>query len=324
MAKRRQVKRSRLALVILGGILVSLIVVAGVFGISRLIGDIINDDNTSEKENENVEPVKPADDASSKDIEITKGSYKVYEDDTDKLGFNFIVAELTFKAENSINFDLNKLQTSEKINLGDVDKYLNKLNDNGYNTAKLNITRKIQSQENKYTCYVFIPYTTDSITLGVYNLIDTSRIDYDLTENVNVVTSLKVESEEEIVIDETSINVLGSYEADMMFHNDEQYPLAGNVRVYAFSLDINSVDAKTNVIESAQFIPDGSEKTYKALDEGYRDSSFENIIGKELKEGDRYALYFEIYSVDDVSYEGKLIVKFKNNDKLVELSTTMR
>lgn len=323
MAKKRQVKTSRLILVIFGSILAALIVVAGVYGISRLISDIIDDDNSNNSE-QNVEPVKPTEDVSTNDIEIIKGDYKVYEDDTDKLGFNFLVAELTFKAENSINFDLNKLQTSEKINLGDVDKYLNKLTDNGYNISKLNITSKIQSQENKYTCYVFIPYTTDSITLGVYNLIDTSRIDYDLTKNVNVVTSLKVETEEEIVIDETSISVLGSYEADMMFHNDEQYPLAGNVRVYAFSLNINSVDAKTNVIESAQFIPDGSGNTYKALDEGYKDSSFDNVINKELHEGDRYALYFEIYSANDVSYDGKLIVRFKNNDKLVELSTTMQ
>lgn len=323
MAKKRKVKSSRLALVIVAGLVISLLVVAGIYGVSRLVVNLFDDNQTNNEPNNNVVIEEDDDEDIDNSINISLEDYKVYEDDTDKLGFNFIVAEMTFKGESSISFDLNKLQTSEKINLKDVSKYITKLNEQGYNISKLNIATDIKSNENKYTCYVFIPYTTDSLSLGLYNLTDASRIDFDVSKNVNYITSLKIEEDNEIVIDETSISVSGSYQSDVMLHNDSQYPLAGNIKVYVFSLSVNSIDTNTNVIESAKFVPDSSSTTYEALDSGYRDLSIDNIIDKPLKVGDKYALFFEVYSSDDISYDGKLIIKFKNNDKLVELSTTL-
>lgn len=329
MAKKRKLNVGRLVLIILICILIVLLVAAGVFGLARLVSNLFdnNSSNTTNNNNNNQQVIIDGngdDQVNSENVEITLKNYKVYEDDTDKLGFNFVIAEMKFEADNFVRFDLNKLQTSEKINLGDVSKYKEKLIENGYNINKLNTVTKIDSQESSYTCYIFIPYTTDSINLGVYNLLDAKRIDINVTKNTNYVTSLKIDSDDQIIIDDTSINVSGCYQSDLMTHNGEPYYYPNSIKIFTFTLNVNSVSLNSNKIVSAKFVADGYDTAFEAMSEGYRDLSIDNIIGKTLNANDKYALFFEVYSNDDISYDGKLIIKFENNDNLVELSTTLQ
>lgn len=322
MARRRKVKKGRLALVIIVGIAALLLIIFGIFSFARLVSNLFSDSNTHQTI---TQPITNEVAVENNDIKINLDNYKVYEDDTDRLGFNFVIGEFSFKSDSNIYFDLSKLQTSEKINLANVSDYTKKLSDNGYNVSNLNIqTGVIQSNENKYKCYLFIPYTTDSITLGVYNLIDTTRIDIDLTKNTNIVTSLKIGTEEQIVIDDTSISVSGCYQSDLMVHNDVPYNYPNSIKIYTFNLKVNSVDQSTNKIVSAKFVPNNSSETFVAMSSGYHDLSVDNIIDKELSPGDKYALFFEVFSSDDISYEGKLIIEFENNSQLVELSTVLQ
>ena len=50
-----------------------------------------------------------------------------------------MVAELSFDSKDKISFNLNDLQTSEKVSLGNVSKDLDKLEENGYKVSKLGI-----------------------------------------------------------------------------------------------------------------------------------------------------------------------------------------
>ena len=322
MANRRKVKKGRLAIVIIVFVVVLLLISAGIYGLAKLVSNLFGDDNPVTIVNK---PTVNETNNNTNDIKITLDNYKVYEDDTNSLGFNFVVGEFTFKSDSNVYFDLSKLQTSEKINLGNVSDYTRKLIDNGFNVSNLNVqTGVIQSNENKYKCYILIPFKTDSITLGVYNLIDTTRIDIDLTKNTNYVTSLKIGTDEKIQIDETSITVSGCYQSDLMVHNDMPYNYPASIKIYTFNLTVNVVDQTANRIVSAKFVPNNSSDTFEAMSSGYHDLSVDNIIGKDLSVGDKYALFFEVFSSDDISYEGKLIIEFENNSKLVELSTILQ
>ena len=175
MAKRRKLRIDRILTLML--ISVSLIGVF-VFGgkkIYSLLKEKMND-------NEIVDPVPVATD---ENVKLSLQNYKIYKDDSNELGFSFIVAQFNFTGENGISFDLGNLQTSEKIILNNTAKYLNELEEKGYKISKLNIVNNVVSVENSYACNLFIPYKTDNDSLRVMNSIDTTWTEFDLNKNIN-------------------------------------------------------------------------------------------------------------------------------------------
>ena len=73
-------------------------------------------------------------------------------------------------------------------------------------------------------------------------------------------------------------------------------------------------------------MPSLSGYEYEALDESYKSYKIDNIIGKTLKSGDEYALFFELYrnGNEEINYDGVLRIKFSDSDKWVEIPTTLR
>ena len=119
MAKRRKVRIDRILTLLL--ISVSLIGVF-VFGgkkIYSLLKEKMND-------NEIVDPVPVATD---ENVKLSLQNYQIYKDDSNELGFSFIVAEFMFTGENGISYDLGNLQTSEKILLNNTAKYFHLLSE---------------------------------------------------------------------------------------------------------------------------------------------------------------------------------------------------
>lgn len=306
MAKRRKIRFDRLLLIIL---LAVLIILALFFGIKGLIGLLNKDDKPSDKPN----PVIPV----SQTIEINLGNYEVYEDKDDKLGFNFVVAELNFKDDKAIAYDLSNLITDETIKLNDIYSYQKKMNINSYDYNLLNTTVDIISNENELKAKVFIPYTKAKDLLTITDSISGKSIPIDLKANKADIDSIKYTStSSEIKTQSYDLKVSNAYQASLMTHNGEEYDCS-MLTIYAFDLTVNSIKEGTRIV-SGEFVQDGTNEKYEAYDSSYSGKKA-NIIDRELKVGDTYSLYFEVYSnIDDKPrYEGKITIKFNDGSSAV-------
>lgn len=305
MAKKRKIKYDRLLLIILLGVL---IIIGLIFGIKGLIGLFNKEDEPS-----NNNPVITV----SKTIEIDLVNYEVYEDKDDKLGFNFVVAELSFKDDKEIAYDLSNLITDEATKLNDIYSYQKKMNINSYDYNLLNTTVDIISDKNELTTRVFIPYIKVKDLLTITDSISGKSIPIDLKVNKVDIDSIKYKSSSsEIKTSSYDLKVSSAYQASLMTHNGEEYD-ASVLSIYAFDLTVNSIKEGTRIV-SAEFIQDGSTDKYEALDSAFQGKK-ENIIEHDLKVGDTYSLYFEVFSyVDDKPrYEGKITIKFNDGSSAV-------
>ena len=144
MSKKRKVRIDRIIILALLGILVT--VLLG-FGVYKLIDYVIETHSEAKKPDpiDNQGPVETND-----DVKISLVDYEVYLSEEDKYDFNFIIAELNFKGKDPVSFDLGNLQTSEKVHLNDVSKYLNTLNEKGYHIDKLDYVTSVVSDQKEY------------------------------------------------------------------------------------------------------------------------------------------------------------------------------
>jgi len=322
MARKRKVRIDRIIILILSFVLICLLVVAGIFTLRKFFN---TDTNNSSNSNTNEITNNPDKEDKSKVVNLKVNTHNVFKDTSNTYDFGFIVAEITFASEDNISFNLNNLQTGEGIKLGDVKSYVNRLDANGYNLANMNIKYDISSQENSYTCNIFIPFETDATTLFVYNTIDKSIVLQADLDEFKTFSSLKLETGGDIEIDETNVvYVSDSYITDTLIHVNEPYTYPSATKIYKFEITVKSIDNNLTKIVSAKFIPNSSEKPIEALDEDYYDATSENIINKTLQAGDMYALFFEVFNTDDLNIDGKLVLEYENYDKLVEIDGVLQ
>lgn len=310
MARNSKVRTDRIIILILVTILIALVIALGIIKGIDLLSD------NKKKDNHNDTPVTET----TSGVTVSKGDYTVYIDDDNKLGFNFIVAELTFKANEPISFELSNLQTSEKINLGDVSKQIKALEIDGYDIKKLNIsTSGISSNENVAKARVFIPFTTKDYSLAIYNSIDASKIEFDLSENNVLATSLKLsDSSAEVEVGSNRLSISKSYVSSSMQHNGERYPIPTNVKVYTFEVTV--LDIKENAsIEDAIYIENGTSNEIHCYSAEYSAVDCDNILGKKLSSGLTGGLFFDVISDDNSVHPGTLLVKFSNDEKWIEI-----
>lgn len=317
MAKKKKVKVDRIIILVLAAIL---ILGAFGFGLYKLFGLLFADKQEQQQQEviPNVETVE--------DVKLNLKDYVVYIDDTDELGFSFVVAKINFKADKNIQFDLNDLQTSEKISLGSVNKYKQILTERGYSLDELKIDSYISAESNDVTANIFIPYKTGASSFSVYNSKNpATNISFDLDKNNKIITSLKFDTEENIVIDNTSVRVESCFISTIMKHNDEEYEIPSSIRIFTFIVCVDSVDDNVSITD-AYFIKDGDSEDQKieAMSSDYRSINEENIIGKKLTAGKEGALFFEGYSRDEEpNYAGSLMIKFSNSEDWVKISTKL-
>ena len=308
--KKRKVRVDRIIILIL-----TLILVLGIlgFGVYKLFGLFFND---YKKENNTPTVVVTTD-----GVDVSLIDYRVYKDDTNDLGFNFIIAELGFKANEPISFEFKNLQTSEKIYLDDVSKYINKLDMEGYNVTKLELSNSgVSSSDNQTTAKVLIPFNTDADNLSVYNALNASKLEFDLTKNNYLVTSLKLsDSNTEIEVGTTKVSITNAYISDFMLHNSEPIELGSYTKIYSFEITVFEAEEGSKITD-ALFILKGSEDEIKCWGHEYQSIDMENLIDKELKAGTKGGLFFEVNSNENVVAEGTLLIKFSNEDKWIEVT----
>lgn len=268
----------------------------------------------------------PTDVIDSKEISVNVKEYTIYEDNLDELGFNFLVATLEFTTDaDSIYIDLNDFVTSERTYLGQIDYYTSKLSSLTYDYNKLNISSVIKADTNKCTANILIPYTNAKGELKVYY--DSEVLKFALDDFVAAETLKPGKEIKDNVIkdDQTDkeVYVSGSYLSTMMLHNGVDYD-ASAISVYTFKITVSKINDNVK-IEDAIFIKEGSAYEYEALGADYSSVKIDNIIGKTLKKGDTYALFFELYRNGDenINYDGVLRIKFTDSDLWVEIPTTL-
>ena len=311
----RRVRVDRLIILLLA---IALLLLGLGFGVYKLF-DYFMTPSSNNKPTPSVDP-KPVN--TTDGIKVSLGEYDVYIDDTDSLGFNFIVAQLKFEAENPISFDLGNLQTSEKIYLNNVSKYINTLEEKSYRINNMGIVNSVVSNDKNYTCKVFIPYTTDSSSLRLLNSQDQSMMEIDLSKNNNLVTSLKLDSDKEIVVGDTNIRVSKSYISTMMMHNGEEFDASG-LNYYTFDIYVEKIEDNIKITD-AIFIRNSDGLQQNCLNNEYQSVKAENCLNKILKTGDNGALFFEFSGRDSGNNtDGVLMIQLSNSSEWVKISTIL-
>lgn len=313
MANRKRVRADRIIILVLASLLILGVII---FGITKLVGLFFSSDD------KDVPTKQPVVTETIDDLSISLKDYVIYTDDTGDLGFDFAIATFNFKANEPISFELKNFQTSEKINLNNIDKYINKLELAGYSLSKLDInTSGISSTENNVDAKLFVPFTTNSDNLSIYNLLNKKKFDIDISSNKIPATALKLENNNtQIEVGTTKVSVTNAYISDNMLHQDQPYELASSMKVYTFEITVT--EAQDNVtITDATFIEKGNNYENKCLNSEFKSIDMENILDKNLKAGTKGGLFFEIYSNENTVGDGTLLIKFSNSDKVVEIST---
>ena len=317
MNKKRKMRVDRIIILFL--ILAILILGLG-FGIYKLLDSLLDRRGNNEPKTPVVvdpEPVK-----TSEGVKVAMNDYDVYIDDTDSLGFNFVIAELRFTADDPISFDLGNLQTSEHIYLNNVSKYINTLTEKSYKVSDLGIVNTVVSNSNDYTCKVFVPYTTESSSLRLLNSEDASMIEFDLTKNNKYVTTMKFNTDQEIVIGETNIRVSKSYISTMMTHNGEEYDASG-LNYYTFNIYVDKIEGDIKIVD-AIFVRNNSDEQLHCLNNEYQSVKVSNCLNKTLIQGENGALFFEESGKGgNTDFDGFLMLMLSNSSDWVKVPTTL-
>lgn len=311
MARKKKVRADRVIILVLAFIL---IIGVAFLGVSKLIGLFSDKDDTSV-------PTKPINIETVSNIKVTCDNYNIYYDETKELGFDFIIAELKFEANEPVSFDFKNLQTSEKIYLNDVNDYKKKLELASYDIGKVGVDSisAIVSDNNTMTAKVFIPFTTTADNLSLYNSVDASKIDFDLTKERIPVTVIKLDNTDtQVEVGTTKVSITNAYVSSFMLHNDEPYDLGSTTQMYSFEITV--LEAQDNVkITDAIFIENGSDEEIHCKASEYHSIDMNNIFGVNLTKGTVGGLFFEVNSTDENVHDGKLLIKFSNSDKYFEL-----
>ena len=303
--KRRKVKYDRLFLVIF---VIVLFVVALVFA-SIAFAKYLNKDDS----NDNAVDV-----VDNKNTIIEILDYQVYEGESADLNFNFVVANIKFKNDDGINYDLSNLVTNENIKLNDIYMYQKELNVN-YDFSLLDTTIDVVSSEKEYMCNIFIPYTTNDGLVTINDEISGNVLKIDTSKNKKDISLIKRSADEDgnVVIDSNNYNLSVSrcYISDMMLHNGEDFN-ASALNFYTFNITVNSIDADVKVVDAIFNRETGD--SFSCLDASYDSVKIDNIIDKSLNVGDTYALFFDISSngEEELNFKGTITLKFSDDTEI--------
>ena len=316
MTRKRKVRIDRIIILILSSILVAGIIGFGVYkGVSFIFSRISTEDKP---QNEIVEPVETV-----QGTKVSLVDYQVYKSDTENIGFDFIIAQLQFDSDAPVSFDLGNLQTSEKIYLNKVSKYIDTLEEKSYKISKLDIVSQVVSDQNSYVCKIFIPYTTDSYSLRILNSSDASMIEFDLNKNVNDISTLKFETDQNIDIGNTNVTVSSCSVSTMMLHNGMEYQVPATMNVYTFNIHVNTIEGNV-MITDARFVRESSDEVISCMDETYESVKVANCLNKKLEIGENGALFFEASANGSgPDYSGSLMLMFSNGTDWVKIPTIL-
>ena len=302
---------------ILGTIILILIILILVLVLIIIIKNNLSLDSDTKKEdtpsNELIKTTDNPQETINETITISCEDYDVYFDD-DVLGFNFIIAKLSFDSTSStLYYDLANLTTSEKIKLDSCEFYLSKIQSFNYDLSEFNLlNNQFSSDGSHMSGNVFIPFTDNKGNLSVYN---GEEIKFDLSKNNHNINELFYDIKtEDIKTEKYDISVSNSYEEFEFVKSGEPFacPLA-----LVFELSVNSISSKNVYVEAAKYIPDGASFEIDAMDDQIDSYKIVNVLNKKLKSGDTYGLFFQIS--EQTNRKGRIMVKMSDSENWIEL-----
>lgn len=276
-------------------------------------------------------PEKPDETGSLSQVQVDLVEYTTY--CFDDLNFDFIIAKIRVKAEDSINISLDHFITSEGIALDDIDSYLSILDSNNLYVGKQRVQFELLSTESSMVANIFIPVKDKKAK--------TVTVSTDFNRKNNLVFSLETATgtkemlgyhAEDVITDgktyELKIsNVIDVTGEDLYITengNSNQEFYSSSTRIYAFYVDAVSLWGDEVVIEDARYVTD-SQIEFNALDGRYSTMKRDNIIGKAIKEAESAPILFMTlnYEENPIIYQGTLKIKIKGQDKWIEIRLSL-
>lgn len=311
------------------GIVLSLLIIAVLIGFifrGELFGNKESSGNLPHGESAQPETKDPAD-TQATGVRAALKTWDVYR--LDDLDFDFVIAVLSVEVPADKAVALDHFRTDEGISLGSVSSYAKELEEHSYYLGRRNVMFSLVPGKEKYDAAVFIPLK-DSSKENLILSCDLEGIeDMKIDLAKNVVTdgsSLYVSaSQGEVISDEESYSLTVSRALDItdeMFYMVDseggrmQYRIPSANRVYAFEITAHALGSDSVVITDAEFIPDGFEEGYYAMDGSIRSMKETNIIGRSILTEDSGFLFFEVYGPEysPVTYHGVLFLYLEGQD----------
>ena len=313
---KRKVRWSRIAIL---AVLLALLV-AGVFALVRFL---------QPKDPERPDPtptpsVQPSE-TPAESLQIDLMDYQLYR--PEELDFSFAIARFRFKDDKAIDFALERLSTEEDVNLADVSTYVKRLEEKSYYLGRENVVYSVRSNESEALVSLFIPYRKSSGTLTITDSVSGKTFSLDLDREVQEVSGLKYKTGGEIKADEYVFYISDAYTSNMMTRDGEEYTTPATIKIYTFRIEARYIPATGAVISKAEFVPEGYEESFEALDGTYASArrGDQSVIGKTLLAGESGALFFEIFNPEEegITYEGKILITLSDYPGTIEVATTL-
>ncbi len=281
------------------------------------------------------ESTDPAD-TGKKSVRAALKTFDVYR--LDDLDFAFVIAILDIESPEHQTVTLDHFRTDEGIFLNAVESWEKKLEEHSYYLGRRNVMFSLVSDKDRYDAALFIPIKDadkKSITLSS-DLAGIEDMVIDLEKNVITDgSSLYAEKKEgEVISDEEtySMVVMDALDiTDEMLYMEAadgsrmQYRIPATNRVYAMELSVESLAEDAVVISDAEFIPEGYESGYHALDGSIRSMKETNLIGRSIVTEDRGFLFFEVYGPEysPVTYRGVLFLYLEGKDEPLHINVNL-
>ncbi len=242
----------------------------------------------------------------------------------EEFDFDFVVARLRFRDQEPVSYDLKDMYTDEGLKLSEIDKYVSALEEKHYYLGRLNVVYEISSEENSATYAIFIPYDDkDKDSLTLYDALSKEEITIDLDKNQKELASLEYSTGSDIEVNDIKASISDSFISTTIYQDGQSYSYPESVKIYSFELSINNVLEEGIMIEDAYILLANGEEIH-ALDDSYTSMKHNNMINRELTDGETGCLFFEMFALDDNSdHNADLYIKFSNSEDWLMLRTEL-
>ena len=147
--------------------------------------------------------------------------------------------------------------------------------------------------------------------------------EFDLNKNVNDISTLKFETDQNIDIGNTNVTVSSCSVSTMMLHNGMEYQVPATMNVYTFNIHVNTIEGNV-MITDARFVRESSDEVMSCMDETYESVKAANCLNKKLQIGENGALFFEASANGSgPDYSGSLMLMFSNGTDWVKIPTIL-
>lgn len=285
-------------------------------------GNTGNDMSSDVEISQNGNQTKPdLSDASSLQVGLVE--YNVYR--FDEVDFQFIIAKIRIKGNESIHVDLSHFITDEKVQLNQVDDYVQELEENGYFLGKQNVWFDLISNETSAMFNIFIPVLDKTKDKLILNVDFDESLTFDCSKVTGTKEMLSYQPDDVITDGKTyQMKVSNAFiitgDTITRTYSDgysEEYMVPSTAEVHAFKIDAVSLWGDEVVIEKAVYTVDSTNEKFEAFNEQFSTMKYENLINKGITDKESGVLFFETLnpSENPIQYQGTLELTIQGQSK---------